>query len=457
MSKNKEENNAIADDDLFADKRDAREGICSYCHRFNTQTSWCQSCDPQRVNNPRLKSENEKLNNFINKIQYKITEYHRAIEWIPFDRLKNIEKIGEGYFNEIYSATWIDGYRQLQWDKYKTLRGSRKSNGLVALRCIKRNENKIDIIQEFKIHCRCQVNNNHLRVYGITLNPYTMDYMIVIKYAEFGNLRNYLSLNFYQLVWSEKLGFLRRIIEDLATIHAAGYMHLNLHSGNILQTNDGKGRIISAISDFRFAKKIDGRNNLKKERKEEKKEEREEINGEEKKEEKEKKQISGVIPYIAPEVIINQQFSSTVDIYSFGVIMAEMSTGFPPFYDCAHDLELARKICNGLRPEFGEGTPEYYIQFARKCMRHNPLDRPNSTTCKNMISRMWNISNGVEEFLLPEQLKIRYEFDKADDKIQRRLNNNNNNHHHCNNNNNNLSYHPHPQAIYSCRLLEFRK
>ncbi|PKC57917.1 hypothetical protein RhiirA1_471758 [Rhizophagus irregularis] len=37
------------------------------------------------------------------------------------------------------------------------------------------------------------------------------------------------------------------------------------------------------------------------------------------------------------------------DIYSFSVIIAELSSGKPP-------LSLALAICNGLKPEFGEGT-----------------------------------------------------------------------------------------------------
>ncbi|CAI2185240.1 7213_t:CDS:2, partial [Funneliformis geosporum] len=53
----------------------------------------------------------------------------------------------------------------------------------------------------------------------------------------------------------------------------------------------------------------------------------------------------------------------------FGIIMAELSTGNPPFYDRKHDVSLALDICNGLRPEFGKGTPEFYKELAYRCMR----------------------------------------------------------------------------------------
>src|SRR6266542_1646233 len=39
--------------------------------------------------------------------------------------------------------------------------------------------------------------------------------------------------------------------------------------------------------------------------------------------------------------------------------MVELSSG-KFFYDKKHDWSLSSAICNGLCPEFGEGTPEFY-------------------------------------------------------------------------------------------------
>ncbi|CAI2195010.1 15443_t:CDS:2, partial [Funneliformis geosporum] len=75
--------------------------------------------------------------------------------------------------------------------------------------------------------------------------------------------------------------------------------------------------------------------------------------------------IYGVLPYIAPEVLNGEPYTLTSDIYSFGVIMAELSTVNPPFYDRKHYVSLALDICNGLRPEF-------YKELANKCMNANP-------------------------------------------------------------------------------------
>jgi hypothetical protein len=47
----------------------------------------------------------------------------KFLEWVPFDRFKDINQIGVGGFAKVYSATWIDGKAEytsqddLSWKK----------------------------------------------------------------------------------------------------------------------------------------------------------------------------------------------------------------------------------------------------------------------------------------------------------------------------------------------------
>ncbi|CAI2192021.1 6108_t:CDS:1, partial [Funneliformis geosporum] len=96
--------------------------------------------------------------------------------------------------------------------------------------------------------------------------------------------------------------------------------------------------------------------------------------------------IYGVLPYIAPEVLNGEPYTFASDIYSFGVIMAEYSSGNPPFYDRNHDYKLSLDVCNGLRPEFGKGTPEFYKKLAYRCMNANPNQRPTSEKLRDVLA-----------------------------------------------------------------------
>src|SRR5256885_897683 len=57
-----------------------------------------------------------------------------------------------------------------------------------------------DSHDEFKYY----VNN----CYGVTKDPEENDYLLVFAYADNGNLHNYLSKNFKEITWNEKISLL---------------------------------------------------------------------------------------------------------------------------------------------------------------------------------------------------------------------------------------------------------
>src|SRR5205085_8014018 len=95
--------------------------------------------------------------------------------------------------------------------------------------------------------------------------------------------------------------------------------------------------------------------------------------------------IYGVLPYVAPEVLNGKPYTIASDIYSFGVLMSVISTGQQPFYNIAHDLNLAIKICEGVRPGFSNNTPKFYIELAYKCMYADPDNRPTTEEIREII------------------------------------------------------------------------
>ena len=56
--------------------------------------------------------------------------------------------------------------------------------------------------------------------------------------------------------------------------------------------------------------------------------------------------VCGVLPYIAPEVLDGKPYTFASDVYSFGIIMVEVSTGKPSYGSVPHDEKLALQFFN---------------------------------------------------------------------------------------------------------------
>ena len=197
----------------------------------------------------------------------------------------------------------------------------------------------------------------------MTKDSETKEFMMIIKFANKGNLRSSLSNNFNNILWRNKIRLLWHISQDLRDLHKLGYFHKDFHSGNILQMNYN-----SYLSDFGLSGPAN--------------------------EQKCDDEVYGVMPYVAPEVLNGGAYTSSSDIYSFGVVMAELSSGKPPFYNKKHNLSLALAICNGLRPEFGKGTPEFYKKLAYKCMDANLNERPTVEELEKILRFYYRSING---------------------------------------------------------------
>src|ERR1700722_4503871 len=76
-----------------------------------------------------------------------------------------------------------------------------------------------------------------IEIYGITKDSKTNNFMMVMDYANNGNLRRKLNKDFNSLSWSDKFNILRNIAIGLSDIHKKGLTHLDFHSGNILSIN----------------------------------------------------------------------------------------------------------------------------------------------------------------------------------------------------------------------------
>ena len=146
--------------------------------------------------------------------------------------------------------------------------------------------------------------------YGITKDPKTNDFMMIMNYAKNGSLRHHLNNSFNSMDWNEKLFILQDIASGLKEIHDNGLIHHDFHCGNILNSSGGH----TFITDLGLCQPVNANSSLNDE-----------------------KNIYGVLPYVAPEVLRGKEYTQESDIYGFGIIAYEVCTGLPPYHDVSHE------------------------------------------------------------------------------------------------------------------------
>ena len=72
--------------------------ICHLCHKYKTV----------------IQSGNKVIDDFI---RHTCTSMVWNMEFVPYDRFKDIEFIAEGGFSKVYKATWIDGPITNKWNE----------------------------------------------------------------------------------------------------------------------------------------------------------------------------------------------------------------------------------------------------------------------------------------------------------------------------------------------------
>ncbi|UZO00615.1 uncharacterized protein OCT59_011737 [Rhizophagus irregularis] len=147
-----------------------------------------------------------------------------VIEWVPYDQFGRFKEIGKGGFATVYSAKWKDGplYRVNKWDdpRYFDGKWKRLASANVALKCL---DNCKNISEKFlngvKTYSKARRGTKVLSIYGITQKPDTKEYVMVLEYADHGNIFNWISKHNKGFDWSLKLFKLTYIISGLQEIH----------------------------------------------------------------------------------------------------------------------------------------------------------------------------------------------------------------------------------------------
>ncbi|RIA99196.1 kinase-like domain-containing protein [Glomus cerebriforme] len=394
--------------------RTFEQKLCEECNQPETNLNWCQPCNSKRFQQDfnKWSSGNKEIDEFIQNIQLNATHCTELLEWIPYNRFKNIKYLAKGGFGTVYSAEWDDGII-IRWDNSQNKWIRRKDYyEKVALKCLNDSQHlHEDFFQEIINHKKV-TTAPVVPCYGISQDPKTKNYIMIMRYMEAGDLKQFINRhdqNARGLI--NILSQINNTVHGLSQLHYEELLHKDLHSGNLLFNSTEN----IFISDLGLCKPVNDQTKSNHEKK-----------------------IYGILPYVAPEVLRGNDYTKASDIYSFGILAYEMISGLPPYHDLPHNESLAIKICLGLRPKLNIKIPPCFsklIELIDQCLDADPLNRPTADELYKFTDNLFGVYGQTEERKQINEAnsynKLMFLKSKMSSKI-------------------------HPQAIYTSRPLDFK-
>ncbi|KAL6060960.1 calcium calmodulin-dependent protein kinase type 1G [Balamuthia mandrillaris] len=246
------------------------------------------------------------------------------------------KEIGKGGFSVVYKAT-------------------KKSTGeKFAIKRIQKDEEGVDIeLLKREIYIMKKVNHpNILKLFEVYEDE---DYFFLVlelveglelfdKIVDRGNYSE-----------SDAANIVRQILEAVKYLHEEGIVHRDLKPENLLSAGDGENEVVK-VADFGFAKNF----------------------GEEK-----LVTSCGSPGYVAPEVLTEDSYTNAVDMWSVGVIVYILLSGYPPFYD-ESPPKIFKKITEA-KYDFDDPVWEDISDLAKdlikKLLVKDPEERLTASKC----------------------------------------------------------------------------
>ncbi|RHZ57523.1 hypothetical protein Glove_386g40 [Diversispora epigaea] len=381
----------IVYDSIRINENSAEKQQCNNCQNWHQATQYCEFCIRKYLENNfgNWTSGNNEIDKLIQECQQTTVQPYGVIEWISYDQFESVKYLADGGCATIYTAIWKDGCNK-KWNSERQILERFGRHLIVLKRLNNSNSKNVDWFQEVTLSFILDNTSTFLvKCYGLTKDPTTQDYMLVLNYFE-TDLRRFLKDNYQSLTLLQKYLIISSTAFNLGRIHEQNIMHRDLHSGNILYKSN-----TWYIGDLGLSGSVN----------------------------KQLDSIYGNLPYIAPELLCKRNYTTKSDVYSLGIIMWEVITGETPFnnHNFNSNSEFALAIINGYRPKLYKYIPYEYVTLMKQCWDANPDNRPDADTIEtkidSLIQLLYNEMDKQQEPTINSS-KSNLTKDKSSEKIQ---------------------------------------
>ncbi|KAG1703901.1 hypothetical protein DVH05_006908 [Phytophthora capsici] len=279
-----------------------------------------------------------------------------ALRRVPFVDVSLVRQITSGAYGEV----WLG-----------RLRGD-----IVAVKRLTRERRRqVREMEVFASEIQLMAKLKHPNVLGLTAVAWnTLEKMLLImEYMDRGDLQHVLQYHSQstnsEFSWaSHKAKIARDIVCGLRYLHGLKpiVVHRDLKSKNVLIRDNYEAK----LSDFGVSRLCHDQETM--------------TGG------------VGTAYWTAPEVLAGHKYSEKADIYSLGVVLAELDTGELPFFDARtsdgdqmeaiHILSLV--VSGELQPSFSLECPEHVRKLALTCLNSKPESRPSAQEVLEEFNRL---------------------------------------------------------------------
>ncbi|XP_027047190.1 ephrin type-A receptor 4a-like, partial [Pocillopora damicornis] len=238
-------------------------------------------------------------------------------------------------------------------DVYRGILKSREGKGVVAVKVLRpgsSEKNQKDFLSEASLMGQFD-HSNVIRLIGVVTRSRPM--MILTEFLKSGSLDHYLKDRKDQLTSLQLTGMARGVAHGMKYLSELNFIHRDLAARNVLVGEN----MLCKVSDFGLSREL----------------------AEDDEAQAEYTTQGGKIPvrWTAPEALQHRTFSSASDVWSFGILMWEITSYCDRPYWNWDNFDVIRRVEAGYRLPPPQGCPKIIHSLMIECWHKDKTKRPN--------------------------------------------------------------------------------